>query len=93
MDALPHHLWTQACNNAWANLRLLRACAALSDAAFAATRTRFFPSIRATLNHNLTVDWFYDEFFCADDATLRGDELVELGLSEAQLWDSVPSRS
>jgi uncharacterized damage-inducible protein DinB len=58
MDALAHHLLTQAYNNAWANHRLLNACAQLSQAEFEAPRTGFFPSIRATLNHNLTVDWF-----------------------------------
>jgi uncharacterized damage-inducible protein DinB len=46
-------------NNAWANHRLLSACAKLSDADFQATRVSFFPSIMATLNHNLTVDRFY----------------------------------
>jgi uncharacterized damage-inducible protein DinB len=48
-----------AYNNAWANHRLLKACCYLSQADFAATRTSFFPSIKATLNHLLTVDWFY----------------------------------
>jgi uncharacterized damage-inducible protein DinB len=48
-----------ACNNAWANHRLLGACAKLSDAAFQAARVSFFPSLMETLNHNLTVDWFY----------------------------------
>jgi len=46
-------------NNAWANHRLLKACAGLSADAFAATRTSFFPSVVATLNHILVVDWFY----------------------------------
>jgi uncharacterized damage-inducible protein DinB len=46
-------------NNAWANHRLLSACAKLSDAEFQAERVSFFPSIMATLNHNLYVDWFY----------------------------------
>jgi uncharacterized damage-inducible protein DinB len=46
-------------NNAWANHRLLAACAKLSDADFQAERVSFFPSIMATLNHNLYVDWFY----------------------------------
>jgi uncharacterized damage-inducible protein DinB len=59
MDALAHHLLTQAYNNAWSNHRLLNACAQLSQAEFEAPRTGFFPSIKATLNHNLTVDWFY----------------------------------
>ena len=48
-----------ACNNAWANHRLLTACSRLSQEDFVAPRTSFFPSIKATLNHNLTVDWYY----------------------------------
>jgi uncharacterized damage-inducible protein DinB len=59
MHDLTHHFYTQACNNAWCNLRLLRACAALDDAEFAARRTGFFPSLRDTLNHIVTVDWLY----------------------------------
>lgn len=46
-------------NNAWANHRLLKACEALDAEAFAAPRTGFFPSLRATLNHILIIDWFY----------------------------------
>jgi uncharacterized damage-inducible protein DinB len=49
----------QARNNAWANHRLLTACADLSQAAFEAPRTGFFPSLRATLNHILVIDLFY----------------------------------
>jgi uncharacterized damage-inducible protein DinB len=52
-------LHAMACNNAWANHRLLGACALLTDEELAAPRTGFFPSLRATLNHILTVDWFY----------------------------------
>jgi uncharacterized damage-inducible protein DinB len=48
-----------AYNNAWANHRLLNACAALDDTAFAAERAGFFPSLAETLNHILVVDWFY----------------------------------
>jgi uncharacterized damage-inducible protein DinB len=48
-----------AFNNAWANHRLLAACARLTQADFEAPRTAFFPSLKATLNHVLTVDWFY----------------------------------
>jgi uncharacterized damage-inducible protein DinB len=59
VDPLAHHLLTQALNNAWANHRLLVACAQLGQAEFEAARTGFFPSIKATLNHNLTVDWYY----------------------------------
>jgi uncharacterized damage-inducible protein DinB len=61
MNVLAHHFATEAYNNAWANHRLLKACCLLSDEEFAATRTSFFPSIKATLNHILTVDWYYLE--------------------------------
>lgn len=48
-----------AYNNAWANHRLQEACARLSQAEFEAPRTGFFPSLKATLNHILIIDWFY----------------------------------
>jgi uncharacterized damage-inducible protein DinB len=48
-----------AYNNAWANHRLLNACAQLSQSEFTARRTGFFPSLRATLNHILVIDLFY----------------------------------
>ncbi|PCK87079.1 damage-inducible protein DinB [Rhizobium sophoriradicis] len=48
-----------AYNNALANRRLLQACAALTPGEFEAPRTGFFPSIKETLNHIVTVDWFY----------------------------------
>ena len=67
---LAHHFFTMACNNAWANHRLLHACAQLSQADFVAARTSFFPSIKATLNHNLTVDWYYID---ALERALRGE--------------------
>lgn len=59
MSSLAHHFFTMACNNAWANHRLLGACARLTPDDFVAPRTGFFPSIKATLNHNVTVDWYY----------------------------------
>jgi uncharacterized damage-inducible protein DinB len=46
-------------NNGWANHRLLAACGALDEAAFRTERVSFFPSLWATLNHILVVDWFY----------------------------------
>lgn len=49
----------QACNNAWANHRLLAAVGQLPAAELSASRTGFFPSILDTLNHILKVDWFY----------------------------------
>ena len=48
-----------AYNNGWANHRLLRACAQLSQAEFTAPCIGFFPSVRATLNHILVIDLFY----------------------------------
>jgi uncharacterized damage-inducible protein DinB len=59
--SLAHHFVTEAYHNAWANHRLLRACCELTAEEFAARRTSFFPSIKATLNHILTVDWYYLE--------------------------------
>ncbi|MBR0870794.1 damage-inducible protein DinB [Bradyrhizobium tropiciagri] len=48
-----------AYNNAWANHRLLTACAGLGAGEFAAARTGFFPSLQATLNHIYIIDLFY----------------------------------
>ncbi len=45
--------------NRLANLRLMNACKKLQSGEFEAKGTSFFPSIKATLNHNLTIDWFY----------------------------------
>ncbi len=56
---LAHHFYTMACNNAWANHRLLAACSRLAQDDFVASRTSFFPSLKATLNHIVTVDWYY----------------------------------
>ncbi len=53
------YITVQAYNNAWANHRLLKACASLSADELAAPRKSFFPSIIHTLNHILTVDWLY----------------------------------
>jgi len=58
-DRLVAHFQAMARNNAWANARLLAACAALPVDAFAARRTGFFPSLRATLNHLHAVDLYY----------------------------------
>ncbi|HEX4780599.1 MAG TPA: DinB family protein [Usitatibacter sp.] len=59
--SLERHFAAEARNNAWANHRLLAACCRLSQEEFLAPRASFFPSIKATLNHILTVDWFYLE--------------------------------
>ena len=58
-STLSHHFATMAYNNAWANHRLLTACNKLTQADFEAQRTSFFPSLKATLNHIVTVDWYY----------------------------------
>jgi len=50
---------TLAAANRLANLRLHAACAQLSAEEFSAPRTGFFPSLWATLNHILIVDWYY----------------------------------
>jgi len=60
MDARPiFRAWAR--NNAWANYRLLEACAQLTPDELHATRTSFFPTIMKTLNHILIVDWLYIE--------------------------------
>lgn len=59
MDPVVHLLVVQAHNNAWANHRLLRTCMRLDHAQLGAKGTSFFPSIKATLDHIVTVDWFY----------------------------------
>jgi uncharacterized damage-inducible protein DinB len=59
---MPSNLLTlrvMAYNNAWANHRLLSACASLSQAEFEAPRPSFFPSVQAILNHILNIDRFY----------------------------------
>lgn len=53
------HMVLMARNNAWANAALLGACAGLGEAEFAAPRTGFFPSLRETLNHILSIDLYY----------------------------------
>jgi uncharacterized damage-inducible protein DinB len=55
-------------NNAWSNHRLLSACEALTPEEFAAPRTSFFPSLRATCNHILAVDCYYIDALAGLDA-------------------------
>jgi uncharacterized damage-inducible protein DinB len=68
MTPLVQHFIAMARNNAWANHRLLTACEALTPEEFAAPRTSFFPSLRATFNHILVVDWYYLDAFEGLDA-------------------------
>jgi uncharacterized damage-inducible protein DinB len=56
---IAEQLRRMARNNAWSNLRILRACARLSKDEWPRERTSFFPSLPATLNHILIVDWYY----------------------------------
>lgn len=46
-------------NNRWSNDRLYRAVLVLKPGEFEAPRTSFFPSIKETLNHILSVDLYY----------------------------------
>ena len=61
-----------AFNNAWANHRLLAAVSQLSQEDFVARRTSFFPTLKGTLNHILTVDWYYVD---ALERSLAGREV------------------
>lgn len=84
---LAHHFVTEAYNNAWANHRLLRACCELTPEEFAARRTSFFPSIQATLNHILTVDWFYLEMLERSHAGLPPHENPERHFDPEEPFD------
>lgn len=58
MDLLAHFR-DMARNSLWSNDRLYRAVLSLQPGEFGAKRTSFFPSIKETLNHILSVDLFY----------------------------------
>ncbi|PLP58652.1 damage-inducible protein DinB [Mesorhizobium loti] len=58
MDLIDHFR-RMAANNLWSNDRLYRAVTALKPGQFEAGRASFFPSIKATLNHILSVDLYY----------------------------------
>ncbi|QND65329.1 damage-inducible protein DinB [Mesorhizobium loti] len=72
------HLRRMAGNNLWSNDRLYRAVLQLRPGEFEVERTSFFPSIKATLNHMLAVDYLYLDF------------LEEGGLGAAAHDDFVP---
>ncbi|GLS35404.1 damage-inducible protein DinB [Mesorhizobium tianshanense] len=59
---LVDHFRRMAGNNLWSNDRLYRAVLQLKPGEFEAERTSFFPSIKATLNHILAVDYLYLDF-------------------------------
>lgn len=87
-NPLAVHFTAMACNNAWSNLRLYRACLTLTDEAFAERRVSFFPSLQLTLNHILLVDQYYF------DALIGGGEGLAIFDNElpypraADLWDA-----
>jgi uncharacterized damage-inducible protein DinB len=58
-SALLQHMINLAHANRLANRRLHAATAGLTDTEFKAKRVSFFPSLHATLNHILIVDWYY----------------------------------
>ncbi len=76
MPSLAEHFRAMARNNAWANYRLLEACAKLGEDEYRAPRVSFFPSIELTLNHILSVDWYYLD--ALDNAGRRWRELYAL---------------
>jgi uncharacterized damage-inducible protein DinB len=76
MPSLAEHFRAMARNNAWANHRLLQACAKLSETEYRAPRASFFPSIELTLNHILAVDWYYLD--ALDNGGKRWRELYAL---------------
>ncbi len=59
MSRLGRHFVVMARANRLMNRRLHAACLTLSQAEWIAPRVGFFPSIAATLNHILIVDWYY----------------------------------
>lgn len=74
------HFYVQAQNNAWANLRLGKACLTLPASEISKSRIGFFPSIIDTLNHILTVDWYYVSAF----------EGQSMGLDAFKVWVPFP---
>ncbi len=81
MELLPF-LRTQVHANRLANHRLHAAMRAVSDADYAAPRTSFFPSLKATLEHILAVDLYYL-------AALNGERDMERQWREAPTSASV----
>jgi uncharacterized damage-inducible protein DinB len=74
-----------AYNNAWANRRLLSACAELTQGEFEAERTGFFPSLQGTLNHIYVVDLFYVDALEAWETPIPFPTLAELSEAQASI--------
>ncbi|WP_263261736.1 DinB family protein [Pseudomonas sp. RIT-PI-S] len=77
-----NYFLAQALNNQWANRRLLRACAGLSEAEYIADRTGFFPSIQRTLSHILDVDLYYLAALEEDLQAQTSEPAPALGFAE-----------
>ena len=69
-------------NNRLANQRLLSACLKLGPGEFEAARVSIFPSLKATLNHILTIDWFYVD-------ALEGGTLGPRAWEPAEPFDAI----
>lgn len=76
------HFRKLAQNNRLANLRLCNAVKQLQPGEFEAPRTSFFPSIKETLNHILTIDWFYVD-------ALEGGDLGPKAWDPEQPFDAI----
>ncbi|PJE30452.1 DinB family protein [Pseudooceanicola marinus] len=56
-----------ALNNAWSNARFYHAMRGMGPVEFRQKRPGFFPSLRATMNHILTVDLYYIDALTGGD--------------------------
>lgn len=81
MEPLGRHLLGHAFNNAWANQRLLGACARLSAADHRG-------QAHAMLSGTPVAPPQLDEFFCVFYAPRRAAELRAMGPDEAMIWGS-----
>lgn len=84
MPSLLQYIRTLARANRMANHRLHAACLQLTEAEFKAPRVSFFPSLWATLNHILIVDWYYI-------AALYGERDMRRHLESDAPIDSMPA--
>src|SRR5271163_1294834 len=76
--------------NAWANHRVLEACAALTPAQFTQTAVSSFPSVRDTLHHIMGVEWLYYERWHGRSPTtlLPGERFDDLASMRAR-WAQI----
>jgi len=76
--------------NAWANHRVLQACAALTPAQFTQTAVSSFPTVRDTLHHIMGVEWLYLERLQGRYPTtlLPGESFADVA-SMAGRWEEI----